>query len=55
MWGIWFNYNCFALPASPFVPRDAPAYLDYVRTMGANDVDLSLQKFQAGRSEESPL
>jgi hypothetical protein len=40
----WFKSDCFALPASPFVPGNAPAYLDHVRTMGANDVDLSLFK-----------
>jgi hypothetical protein len=40
----WFNPDCFALPASPFVPGNAPAYLDHVRTMGANDFDLSLYK-----------
>jgi hypothetical protein len=40
----WFNYNCFAIPASPFVPGNAPAYLDHVRTMGAQDFDLSLYK-----------
>jgi hypothetical protein len=40
----WFKSNCFALPTSPFVPGNAPAYLDHVRTMGANDVDLSLFK-----------
>jgi hypothetical protein len=40
----WFNPTCFAAPASPFVPGNAPAYLDHVRTMGANDVDLSLFK-----------
>jgi hypothetical protein len=40
----WFNPDCFALPASPFVPGTAPAYLDHVRTMGANDFDLSLYK-----------
>ncbi len=40
----WFKPDCFALPASPFVPGTAPAYLDHVRTMGANDFDLSLYK-----------
>jgi hypothetical protein len=41
---VWFNPNCFSLPASPFVPGNAPAYLDGVRTMGARDLDLSLYK-----------
>jgi hypothetical protein len=40
----WFNSDCFALPASPFVPGTAPAYLDGVRTMGARDLDLSIFK-----------
>jgi hypothetical protein len=40
----WFNANCFALPPNPFVPGTAPAYLDHVRTMGANDFDLSFYK-----------
>ena len=42
--GTWFNYNCFAIPTSPFVAGNAPAYLDHVRTMGANDFDISLYK-----------
>ncbi len=40
----WFNYGCFAIPASPFIAGTAPAYLDHVRTMGAQDFDLSLYK-----------
>lgn len=40
----WFNYNCFTFPSSPFVPGNAPAYLDHVRTMGADDVDLTVYK-----------
>jgi hypothetical protein len=51
----WFNYSCFTVPgvpsgstdlstANPFVPGTAPAYLDHVRTMGAQDFDLSLYK-----------
>jgi hypothetical protein len=40
----WFTDNCFAAPSSPFVAGSAPAYLDNVRTQGANDVDLSLYK-----------
>ena len=40
----WFNDNCFAIPASPFAPGTAPAYLDHVRTRGARDLDLSLYK-----------
>jgi hypothetical protein len=40
----WFNSNCFMSPASQFVAGSAPAYLDHVRTMGAQDFDLSLYK-----------
>ena len=40
----WFNYNCFSIPSSPFVPGTAPAYLDSVRTMGARDLDIQLYK-----------
>ena len=52
----WFNYNCFALPASPFVPGNAPAYLDHVRTMGSRDLDMSLYKhFPMGGSRDLRL
>ncbi len=40
----WFNYDCFAFPNSPFVAGNAPSYLDHVRTMGAQDFDISLYK-----------
>jgi hypothetical protein len=51
----WFNSSCFTPPgvspgssdvstANPFVPGTAPAYLDHVRTMGAQNLDLSLYK-----------
>ncbi|HEX3662780.1 MAG TPA: TonB-dependent receptor [Acidobacteriaceae bacterium] len=40
----WFNPNCFAIPSSPFVAGNAPAYLDHVRSMGARELDLSLYK-----------
>jgi hypothetical protein len=42
--GAWFNDNCFSIPASPFLPGTAPAYLDHVRTKGARDLDLSIYK-----------
>ena len=49
----WFNYSCFSLPASPFVAGSAPAYLDHVRTMGAQDFDLSLYKtFSVGNEKD---
>jgi hypothetical protein len=52
----WFNFNCFAIPASPFVAGSAPAYLDHVRTMGAQDFDLSLYKrFPLGETRELRL
>jgi hypothetical protein len=40
----WLTPDCFSAPATPFVPGTAPAYLDHVRTMGANDVDATLSK-----------
>jgi hypothetical protein len=40
----WFTPDCFAIPSSPFVAGNAPVYLDHVRTMGANDFDISLYK-----------
>ena len=47
----WFNVNCFVQPGTenggavnPFIPGNAPAYLDNVRTRGARDLDLSLYK-----------
>ena len=47
----WFTPNCFALPGSEnggtynqFIPGNAPAYLDHLRTMGANNLDLTLSK-----------
>jgi hypothetical protein len=49
----WFSPNCFSQPSdnqSLFVAGNAPAYLDHVRTMGANDVDLTLSKsFKLGK------
>jgi hypothetical protein len=40
----WFDDNCFAIPASPFLPGTAPAYLDHVRTRGARDLGLWFYK-----------
>ncbi len=40
----WFLPNCFTAPASQFVAGTAKAYLDNVRTMGAQELDLSLFK-----------
>lgn len=52
----WFNDNCFAFPSSPFVAGNAPAYLDHVRTEGADDLDLSLyKKFSLGEERELRL
>ncbi len=48
----WFTPDCFKAPASPLVPGTTPAYLDHVRTMGAQDLDLSLFKnFQLGKEK----
>ncbi len=49
----WFSSDCFALPVSPFVAGSAPAYLDHVRTMGAQDVDLTLSRTLAVAKEKS--
>jgi hypothetical protein len=40
----WFTADCFAIPSSSFVAGNSPAYMDNVRTMGANDFDISLYK-----------
>jgi Carboxypeptidase regulatory-like domain len=49
----WFNDSCFSVPASPFIPGTAPAYLDNVRTMGARDLDLSIYKtFSFGETKD---
>jgi hypothetical protein len=60
---LWFSDACFTVPgvavgstdlstANRFVPGTAPAYLDHVRTMGAQDVDLSLYKnFPLGKEK----
>ena len=49
----WFTTDCFAFPSSPFVAGTAPAYLDHVRTMGANDFDMSAYKhFTFGKERD---
>jgi hypothetical protein len=49
----WFKPDCFVTPASQFVPGTAPAYLDHVRTMGAQNLDVSLYKiFQMGEKRK---
>jgi hypothetical protein len=49
---VWFSYTCFTNPASAFVPGNAPAYLDHIRTRGARDLDLSIYKtFQIGEAK----
>jgi len=41
----WFKPDCFnQAPAQLYIPGNAPAYLDHVRTMGANNLDLTLSK-----------
>jgi hypothetical protein len=52
----WFNPGCFPLPSSPFVAGTAPAYLDHVRTMGAQNLDISLYKnFRMGQARNLRL
>jgi len=63
----WFNTSCFRIPgiadavssttdtttANPLVAGTAPAYLDHVRTMGANDFDMSIYKhFTFGKERD---
>jgi hypothetical protein len=49
----WFNPTCFADPSSSFVAGTAPTYLDHVRTMGADDFDVSLYKnFPIGKEKD---
>jgi hypothetical protein len=38
----WFKPDGFANPASPFTPGTAPVHMNHVRTMGGDDLDLSL-------------
>ena len=53
---VWFTPNCFTTPASQFVAGTAPAYLDNVRTMGAEELDLSLYKnFTIGKEKDLRL
>ncbi|MGO8720477.1 MAG: carboxypeptidase regulatory-like domain-containing protein [Acidobacteriaceae bacterium] len=40
----WFNYTCFAEPASQFVAGKSSRYLSDVRTNGAHDLDASIFK-----------
>jgi hypothetical protein len=47
----WFNITCFVQPGSenggnpnPYIPGNAPVYLDHVRTRGARNLDLSIYK-----------
>jgi hypothetical protein len=57
---IWFLPNCFAVPGTenggvgnPFIPGTAPAYLDHLRTMGANNLDLTFSKtFKLGEKRD---
>ncbi|MFI5118404.1 MAG: TonB-dependent receptor domain-containing protein [Terriglobales bacterium] len=60
---VWFTADCFAVPgteasgnpvnANPFITGNAPAYLDHLRTMGANNLDLTLSKsFKLGETRD---
>lgn len=55
----WFTPACFSQPSdnqSPFYAGNAPAYLDHVRAMGANDVDLTISKsFKLGKERDLRL
>jgi len=49
----WFSPSCFAVPSSQFIPGNAPAYLDHVRTMGTNQLDFTLSKhFKLGETRD---
>lgn len=48
---IWFTAACFAVPGTEsggpsnlYIPGTAPAYLDHLRTMGSNNLDMTLSK-----------
>jgi hypothetical protein len=46
----WFNYTCFAEPASQFIAGTSSRFLSDVRTNGAHDLDASIFKnFSFGR------
>jgi hypothetical protein len=57
---VWFLPNCFAVPGTEnggggnqFIPGSAPAYLDHLRTMGANNLDLTFSKtFKLGERRD---
>ncbi|HEY4842919.1 MAG TPA: carboxypeptidase regulatory-like domain-containing protein [Terriglobales bacterium] len=57
---VWFLPNCFAVPGTEnggggnqFIPGSAPAYLDHLRTMGANNLDLTFSKtFKLGEKRD---
>ncbi|HSZ61873.1 MAG TPA: carboxypeptidase-like regulatory domain-containing protein [Terriglobales bacterium] len=57
---VWFLPNCFAVPGTEnggagnqFIPGSAPAYLDRLRTMGANNLDLTFSKtFKLGEKRD---
>jgi hypothetical protein len=56
----WFNPNCFVAPGTenggvynPYIPGNAPMYLDHVRTMGADNLDLTFSKtFKLGEKRD---
>ncbi len=49
----WFNDTCFAYPASQYVPGSSSTYLDHLRTMGADDLDLTISKnFSLGKGSK---
>ncbi len=59
----WFTNSCFEIPgtssptstlnANLWVPGTSPAYLDHLRTMGADDLDMTLSKnFKFGEEKK---
>jgi hypothetical protein len=40
----WFNYTCFAQPATPYISGTAPRALGDVRTNGTHQLDASIYK-----------
>jgi hypothetical protein len=48
----WFNYTCFAQPATPYISGTAPRALGDVRTNGAHQVDASIyESFTIGEND----
>jgi len=49
----WFTSKCFAIPSSPYVPGKASTYLDHLREMGAENLDMTISKnFPLGKGKD---